>query len=175
MVAVSVALLPLDVVRDFDAVEAVYRHASDYLALESGLSPDAAARAFFEERPPGDIEAPLKFGVADDGQALAAIGDLAFGYPEAEDAYLGLLLLVPQVRGKGLGQAILGEVKRSARERGARRLLLGVLDANRRARAFWEAQGFKLARTSGPHVFGARQHVVHRFELRLAGAAGDCA
>ncbi len=175
MVAVSVALLPLDVARDFEAVEAVYRRASDYLALESGLSPAVAARVFFEERPPGGTEAPLKFGVADGDQALAAIGDLAFGYPEAEDAYLGLLLLVPENRDKGLGQAILGEIKRNARERGARRLLLGVLDANRRARAFWEAQGFKLVRTSGPHVFGERQHVVHRFELQLTGAAGDCA
>ncbi|PKR88850.1 GNAT family N-acetyltransferase [Pleomorphomonas diazotrophica] len=171
MVAASIVLAPLHPESDLRAVEAVYRRASDYLALESGLTPDAAARAFFEERPPTGDDAPLKFGVADDTGGLVAIGDLAFGYPEPTDACLGLLLLVPTVRGEGLGQAILGEVKRLASARGALRLLLGVLDANERARAFWERQGFKLNRTSGPHAFGKRHHLVHRLELPLGGNA----
>lgn len=169
MVAASVTLAPLHPESDLRAVETVYRCAADYLALESGLAPEAAARAFFEERPPTGDDAPLKFGVVDDNGDLVAIGDLAFGYPEPTDAYLGLLLLVPAVRGEGLGQAILGEVMRLARARGAPRLLLGVLDANRRARAFWERQGFKPNRTSGPHAFGERQHMVHRLELPLGG------
>lgn len=169
MAATSVVLEPLHPESDLRAVEAVYRCAADYLALESGLAPDAAARAFFEERPPTGGDAPLKFGIADDNGDLVAIGDLAFGYPEPTDAYLGLLLLVPTVRGGGLGRTILGEVMRLARARGAPRLLLGVLDANRRALAFWERQGFKLNRTSGPHAFGERQHMVHRFELLLGG------
>lgn len=163
----TVVLSPLDLERDLDAVEAIYCRAADYLALESGLRPDMAARAFFEERPPAGAEAPFKFGVTGDDGALIAIGDLAFGYPEAHDAYLGLLLLVPEARGSGLGKAIFGEVKRIAVLGGASRLLVGVLDANTRARAFWERQGFSLTRTSGPLVFGKRLHVVHRFELPL--------
>lgn len=168
---VLVALHPVD---DFDAVEAVYRGAADYLALESGLAPDAAARAFFDDRPPTDCEAPLKFGVLGEEGGLVAIGDLAFGYPEMEDAYLGLLLLVPTARGGGLGAAIFDGVKRHARARGAARLLLGVLDGNERARLFWERQGFRWVKTSGPHLFGQRLHVVQRLELPLADVREDC-
>ena len=172
---VAVVLNPLDPACDLGAVEAVYRRAADYLALESGLTPDAAARAFFEERPPASPEEPLKFGVSGDNGALFAIGALAFGYPEPGDAYLGLLLLVPEMRGGGLGQAIFGEVKKLAKARRASRLLIGVLDDNERARAFWERQGFKLSQTSGPHDIGHRRHVVHRLALSLADVSGNCA
>ncbi|PIO98772.1 GNAT family N-acetyltransferase [Pleomorphomonas carboxyditropha] len=175
MADTTVVLAPLHPVVDLDAVMAVYRRAADYLALESGLTPDAAARAFFDDRPPASAGEPLKFGVGGEAGPLAAIGDLAFGYPEPGDAYLGLLLLVPEARGRGLGQAIVGEVQKLAGARGASRLLVGVLDANQRARIFWERQGFRLTRTSGPHDFGHRRHVVHRLELSLAGALGTCA
>lgn len=172
---VAVVLNKLDPVSDFGAVEAVYRRAADYLAFESGLTPDAAARAFFEERPPASPEEPLKFGVSGDDGTLAAIGALAFGYPEPGDAYLGLLLLVPEMRHRGLGRAIFGEVKKLAQAHRASRLLIGVLDDNERARAFWERQGFKLRQTSGPHDFGHRRHVVHRLTLSLADVPGNCA
>lgn len=171
----AIALVPLHPAHDLGAVGSIYRRAADYLALESGLTPDAAARAFFEERPPASTEPPLKFGVRGSGDTLVAIGDLAFGYPEADDAYLGLLLLVPEARGEGLGQAILTEVKKLARLHRASRLLIGVLDANERARTFWERQGFELNRTSGPHALGNRRHVVHRFALSLTGPSGNCA
>jgi GNAT superfamily N-acetyltransferase len=175
MDAMAVSLARLNPVNDLGAVEAVYRRAADYLTLESGLTPEAAAQAFFADRPPESTAGPLKFGVRDDDGTLVAIGDLAFGYPEPGDAYLGLLLLVPETRDKGLGRAILGEVKRLAQVHGALRLLIGVLDANRRARGFWEGQGFKLTRTSGPHAFGVRRHVVHRFEMPLTGISGNYA
>lgn len=174
MISSPVALVALHPADDFDAVEAVYREAADYLALESGLTPDVAARAFFEDHPPTGDEAPLKFGILGDAGALVAIGDLAFGYPEMDDAYLGLLLLVPTARGEGLGPAIFDEVKRLARAHGAARLLLGVLDGNERARVFWERQGFRWVKTGGPHVFGQRLHVVHRLELPLADVREDC-
>lgn len=173
MSAPAITLVPLHAARDLDAVEAVYRRASDYLALESGLTPAAAACAFFEDRPPAGSDEPMKFGVAGEGGFLA-IADLAFGYPEPNDAYIGLLLLVPEGRGRGLGRAIADEIRRLALARGASRLLVGVLDANGRGRAFWEQQGFRLTRTSGPHAFGERQHVVHRLALSLTDLPGNC-
>lgn len=174
MISAPVVLVALHPADDFEAVEAVYREAADYLLLESGLTPAAAARAFFEERPPAGDEMPFNFGVFGDAGDLVAIGDLAFGYPERGDAYLGLLLLVPAARGQGLGPEIVDEVKRLARARGATRLLLGVLDVNERARVFWERLGFRWAKTQGPQIFGERRHTVHRLELPLAGPPDDC-
>lgn len=168
----AVVLSPLDPERDLDAVAAVYARAADYLSVESGLTPDTAAQAFFEDRPPASTQEPFKFAVAGADGAPIAIGDLAFGYPEPEDAYLGLLLLIPEARCRGLGEAIFGEVKHIASLRGASRLLVGVLDVNARARAFWERRGFKLSQTSGPHAFGERRHIVHRFELSLGCSLG---
>jgi len=158
----------LDPVADLTAVADVYRRSADYLLIERGDADFAAAAlAFFAERPPVGEAICNKMGVCDADGRLVALVDLVFGYPEPDDAYLGLLMIAEDARGCGLGTAILKTVKAFAGERSAPRLLLGVLDENRRARAFWERQGFAVVRTSGPHKYGVRTHVVHRMELPL--------
>ncbi len=66
------------------------------------------------------------------------MAEMAFGYPEAGDAYIGLMLLATEARGQGLGTMFLDHLTDLARARGARRQLLAVLDANPRGRRFWE-------------------------------------
>jgi GNAT superfamily N-acetyltransferase len=71
---------------------------------------------------------------------LAGVTELAFGFPEPGDPYLGLMILAPEARSQGFGRVLLAEVERRARP--APHLYLGVLDANPRGRAFWESNGF---------------------------------
>lgn len=77
------------------------------------------------------------------------------------------MLVDPAHRGNGLGPLLLAHVEGLARERGAPRLVIGVLEANARALAFWERQGFRRVRTIGPVARGRRRHLVHRLERRL--------
>jgi GNAT superfamily N-acetyltransferase len=133
----------LDRVADASLVLGFMERASDYVVLEFGAPPDAArVDGFFTDCVPGgDLAVAVKQGAFLEGR-LVAICDMGFGYPEAGDAYLGLLMLDPAVRGQGLGQRCFAHLRQIAADRGAVRLLVAVLDANPRGRAFWEAMGF---------------------------------
>ena len=155
----------LDPQADAEAVLGLYRRAADYVDFESGRTPDEAmVREYFADAPPGgDPATSLKLGLFEDGR-LVGIVDLAFGYPEGRDAYLGLMLLAREARGRGLGRAFLRHAEEAARDRGATRLLLAVLEGNVRARAFWEGQGFESPRVFPAVKIGARTH--SRVEFR---------
>ncbi len=93
--------------------------ASDYVQMTEGGTPGPAqAAGFFKGAPPGgDLAQSVKVGLFD-GAALLGIADLAFGYPEPGDAYIGLMLFAPAARGQGLGKALLALLEEEARARG---------------------------------------------------------
>ena len=159
---------PLSPATDRDRVADLYARAADYVLLETGTAPTPAmADDFFADVPPGgDPAESAKLGLFD-GEALVGVADLAFGWPEPRDAYLGTMILAPAARGRGLGPVFLRAVEAEARARHAPRLLLAVLDDNPRARAFWERHGFRVVKTFPPATIGARTHSRHRMEKRL--------
>lgn len=145
---------------DLKAVEDLFIAATDYVQLETGAAPtDQTARDFFEDRPPGIKDADvLHLGLAEDG-ALCGLLAMSFGYPEARDSYIGLLLLAPDARGAGRGKAAVEAATTIARMRGADRMLVAVLDANPKAQAFWSREGFTQERT---FPAGDDGHIRHR-------------
>lgn len=164
----AVTIRALSEGHDLAAVVDLYDRAADYVMLESGPVPSAdLAQDFFTDAPPGgDPAEGEKLGLFRDGR-LVGIADLAFGWPEPRDAYLGLMILAPEARGAGLGARFLREVERLAKARHAPRLLLAVLDENPRGRAFWEREGFAVVKTFPPAQIGERTHIRHRMEKRL--------
>lgn len=154
---------PLDLVTDRAAVVGLYDRAADYVRLESGTAPTPQmVDDFFTDAPPGGDPADgLKLGIFDGGM-LAGLADVAFGWPEPRDAYIGSLILGADARGRGLGAALLRHIETAARARHAPRLLLAVLDANPRGRAFWEREGFSVVKTFPPVRIGQCDHIRHR-------------
>lgn len=163
------AIRDLDPGGDRAAVAALFDRAADYVLLASGVGPDAGTvDAFFAAAPPGcDPAASVRLGLFRDEGPLAGIAEVGFGFPEPDDAFLGLLLLDPACRGAGLGRRLLAEAAARARARRAKRLLVAVLDANPRARAFWEREGFGHVLTRHDLPFGLRRHTVHRLARAL--------
>lgn len=134
---------PLFPVSDLPAVAVFLQEAADYYILADGEAPGpSAAREFFTDCPPGcDPTQSLRLGLFREGR-LAGLAELSFGFPAPGDAYLGLLILAPWVRGQGHGARLLSHIENLAREAGAATLYLAVLEANPRGRAFWEREGF---------------------------------
>ncbi|MBT1156174.1 GNAT family N-acetyltransferase [Aminobacter anthyllidis] len=132
--------------------------------LESGTAPsDTMVAEFLTDCPPGsDLAASCKLGMFTPGGALVAIADMAFGYPETDDAYIGLLLIDENCRGMGLGRTFLDHLIATARARNAARLLIAALDENSRGRAFWEREGFRLLQSIAGFKAGLKTHIVHR-------------
>lgn len=128
---------------DLPAVAAILDEAADYWLLAEGAAPGPTAAAdFFTDGPPDcDPAQSHHLGLFVDGR-LSGLAELSFGFPAAGDAYLGLMILAPRLRGMGHGRALLAEVETRARATGAAALYLGVLDANPRGAAFWAREGF---------------------------------
>lgn len=135
---------PLDPVADRALVAAFYTAAPDYwLLAEGACDPQAKADELFSESPPGcDPADGCRLGLFL-GDRLSGLVEMFCGFPEPQDAYLGLLVLGPWAQGAGIGRAFLAHVEALARGRGAPVLYLAVLDANPRGRAFWLREGFR--------------------------------
>ncbi|MCL7970650.1 MAG: ribosomal protein S18-alanine N-acetyltransferase [marine benthic group bacterium] len=63
----------------------------------------------------------------------------------ADEAELGDIAVLPELRGLGLGRLLLDESIALARERGTRSLYLEVREANRVARELYRSAGFEVA------------------------------
>jgi len=156
----------LDATTDLPLVEAFYTRAADYWLLADRRAPDRQkAQDFFTDCPPGcDPAVSHRLGMFVDG-GLMGLAELSFGWPLAGDAYLGLQLLAPEARGRGLGRVLLAEVEARARTTGARQLYLAVLEANPKGRAFWEREGFQATGVSREDA--ETGHRIHRLAKTL--------
>lgn len=63
-------------------------------------------------------------------------------YDQGLEAYLQELYVAPQLRGRGMGRALLEEAIRVAREAGAVRIELGTSEDDVAARGLYESAGF---------------------------------
>lgn len=153
----GVSIRELDAVADRGAVAELLAEAADYALLAEGAPPGPrAADDFFTQRAPG-AERSVHLGVFVD-ERLSGLAEISVGFPAAGDAFLGLMLFAPRARGLGLGAQLLAHVEALAREAGAPALFLGVLEANPRARAFWEREGFRATGITRVD----RAHIIHR-------------
>ena len=159
---------PLDPVTDRTRVDRFFLEAADYIRLERDADPDAeVTEEYFTAHPPGvDPATSYRVGLFDRDH-LAGLADLAFGWPEAKDAFLGLMMFAPVARGRGLGRIFLRHLEAEARRREAAQLYIAVLDANPRGRAFWEREGFRLALANRPVTLGAKTQIAHRMVKSL--------
>jgi GNAT superfamily N-acetyltransferase len=142
-------------------VAAFYRDAPDYwLLAEGAVDPDRQAREFFTDAPPGcDPAKSHRLGLFL-GDRLSGVAEVSYGFPEPDDAYLGLMLLGPWAQGANHGKAFLAHAETLARNRGSARLYLAVLQANPRGRAFWLREGCRETGLSGADP--ATSHILHR-------------
>jgi GNAT superfamily N-acetyltransferase len=153
----------LDPHLDLGAVEALYLDAAAFWIMSDRKPPDRAkAEAFFIDCPPGcDPALSQRLGLFENDR-LIGVAELSFGFPESNDAYLGLMLLAPAARGRGLGGWLVTRIEERARKQGSHRLCLGVLEENTAGRAFWDRQGFV---PTGVSRFDEETgHLIHRLQ-----------
>jgi GNAT superfamily N-acetyltransferase len=81
-------------------------------------------------------------GMATGTGELVAVAQLLRDYPADGDWWIGLLLVAPSLRGRGVGSQLVEHVVQRVRAEGARSLHLAVSSRNPRAGKFWEGVGF---------------------------------
>ena len=135
-------------------------------------SPDAFATTCDEAAalPPESWAAQLQsmatFAAVVDGEDVG----LVRGAPDearTDAAWLISMWVAPEVRGRGVGEALIAAVVEWARASGCRRLLLDVGDHNRPAIALYARMGFEPNGRTGS-LPAPRSHIrEHQRELRL--------
>ena len=130
---------------DLAALQALHLRCADFVEATTGHPPrnDEAAR-LLAGLPPGKTLADKQvLAVVRDGEIVGVV-ELLRGYPTTTDWYLGLLLLVPEARGAGLGTSVVDAIVGLIVMEGGRALHLVVREDNPRAVAFWQRHRFDL-------------------------------
>jgi ribosomal protein S18 acetylase RimI-like enzyme len=147
-------------------VAEIWAAAEDYGRLENAEEFDAleSAKEFFDALPPGKIPADKHtLGIYDEADQLVGLVDLAKNYPTVDTWFLGLLLLIPSVRGKGFGHCVHQEIVKIVQGKGAQKLRLGVLANNPQALKFWHSLGYETLKQT--KQLGSRENSVYLLEL----------
>ena len=143
-------VIPLSFPQDAERVLHLCLRARDYIELETGKDPDADyVHGAMTERPPGvSSDQVWCWAHARPDGVLNGIATYLKGFYGPDEWYLGLLLLDPAARGAGLGAHMARHIIAQARADNARCLRISVLDANPRARIFWERLRFFYEKSS---------------------------
>jgi ribosomal protein S18 acetylase RimI-like enzyme len=113
------------------------------------------------ECPPGKtLMDKSVIGIFDEEQVLFGVLDAVRNYPAQDDWWLGLLLLDPAQRNKGLGNRIYQAFEHWVGQQGGRRIYLGVIEENQKAFRFWKRMDFEIVETQPSRFFGNLSHVV---------------
>jgi GNAT superfamily N-acetyltransferase len=147
---------------DTPVLQRLLEECADYTRIVDGTSVSpAAAQELFASLPPGkSFSDKLVAGIFNPAGEMEGVLDAVAHYPEENTWWIGLLLLAPAVRNHAVGRKIVEAFVQQARSRGGRAVMLGVVEENRRAYAFWSQNGFELAKTTEPRTFGNKSQAV---------------
>ncbi|MCB9285596.1 MAG: GNAT family N-acetyltransferase [Lewinellaceae bacterium] len=144
-----------------EQVQDLFKACPEYFWIAEGQeATDLSLKEFFEERPPGtEPQEKHLYGVfvAD---RLVGVVDLVENYPEPGEWIIGLLLLHPDLRGRGLGGQVHEELVEMARNGGATKMRLGVVTQNERGIAFWTRLGYREISRTAPRLMGKKTSVI---------------
>jgi ribosomal protein S18 acetylase RimI-like enzyme len=129
--------------RDQSRLAELCRRCTDFFELVEGQPGGAETAAELLGPLPERVAAGTRrvFGIERGGD-LIGVAELLDGYPGPNEWYLGLLVLVPELRRGGIGTEVWAGLREWMRRREAAVARLVVQQQNPSARTFWERQGF---------------------------------
>ena len=154
---------------EFEELQRAFDAAPDYVRRVTGRGPTGGeARELWELIPSGFPRYAKQLFILRSGTRVIGCLDLLLGYPGDGRAFLGLLLLSEESRGRGLGRAAYESCERMLRSHGIERVRLGVLATNLSVAPFWELLGFEQTGETASYTRGAFQSEVVLFEKSIA-------
>ena len=133
---------------DAPQLQALYERCTDYHMAHEGTPTRATAgEEELRSLPSGRIaDDKFPFGIYSAGAELVGYLELFRNYPAEGEWWIGLLIVDPNARRRGVGTEIFGSASEWAAEDGAKAIQLAVLEHDPAAQRFWERQGFELLR-----------------------------
>ena len=144
------------------ALQGLLERCADYSYILTGEKPSAtAAENLLSDTPPGRTAADKAvIGIFYEEEKLVGVLDAIHAYPAEGCWWLGLLLLDPTRRNKGLGRQVYQAFEQWVCQLGAKQIYLGVLEENERAYRFWQSMGFEIVERQAPRRIGKKEQIV---------------
>jgi RimJ/RimL family protein N-acetyltransferase len=125
---------------DAEQLQRLFERCSEFWELiELPMPP--AVEELMSIAPGKTLEDTFNFGAVDGGRLIAFLS-LARDYPKESEWWLGLMLLDPAARGRGLGPQIHGELLDWIAAQGGTKLWIAVQTQNVAAERFWRRIGY---------------------------------
>lgn len=147
---------------DMPALQRLFEKCADYVWIVDGqeVPPTAAEETFYAGPPGRPTEDKFLLGLFDPQNELVAVLEGFQHYPEAGIWWIGLLMLAPEARGHGYGRRLIDGFVKHVVKQGGTAIMLGVVEENQNAYAFWEKVGFQPVTKTEPRPFGKKRQVV---------------
>ena len=127
-------------------IQNLCNNCADYYLLDKGTFADSdEAQKILDALPTGkNYDDQFNFGIFNRSNSLIALINIIKDYPTSNVWMLGLLLIDPRERNKGLGKLIHKELVKIVKAEKANKIRIGVLKENKNALKFWESIGYKV-------------------------------
>jgi ribosomal protein S18 acetylase RimI-like enzyme len=154
-----------------EELQAFYEGCADYVELITGQPPGPnEAQELLESLPRGKThDDKFVIGLFDAPGHLVGVLDVVRDYPKRDEWFLGLLMLRPQWRNRGMGERVYRRLEEWVRASGGKAIHLIVQEQNPGALRFWQRMGFEL-KGMGKQQLKARENVYLRLTRDLAPA-----
>ena len=154
---------------DVKAIQTLYEKCVDYMLLVDGHPAGKnAAEEEFQDLPPGrSVDDKFMFGIVNPLNELIGVLDVMRWYPDEVTWWIGLLLLVPEIRSQGIGERVLKGFTEYVKANKGKAIMLGVVEDNERAYQFWSKMGFEFFRETEPKPFGNKTQTVRIMRQKL--------
>lgn len=154
------------------ALDDLCHRCSDYYEMVTGSPPgsDAGYELYFDLPPGKEMEDKFLLGILNGEGKMVGLLDMVKDYPEQNINFIGLMLIDPLERRKGLGEKIIDRLLEWLRQSNVHELRLGVVRQNTRALNFWRKVGF--VETGEKKMEIAAQRFLNIIDMKLSIANG---
>jgi GNAT superfamily N-acetyltransferase len=131
-------------IEDSGEVQRLCERCSDFYMLTEGGPPqrNEGYNILTELPPKKELKDKFVFGIYDDECCLIAVIDLVRDYKAKNEWMLGLFMIDPCERGKGLGKRLHEFTKQWVSSSQGDKLRIGVVEDNLNALKFWSGLGY---------------------------------
>ena len=154
------------------ALDSLCYRCSDYYRMATGSppGPDAGYELYFDLPPGKEMEDKFLLGFFNREGKMVGIVDMIRDYPVKTVNYIGLMLIDPSERRKGLGEKIIDRLLEWLKQSNVNELRLGVVRQNTSALNFWKKVGF--VETGEKKMEIAAQRFLNIINMKLSIANG---
>ncbi|TZE82112.1 GNAT family N-acetyltransferase [Calorimonas adulescens] len=153
---------------DCKIVEKLCEKCSDYYILHDGVLPSIEdVNGIFMVLPPNKSYGDkFVLGIFTFDNKLVGIVDIVRDFPTVGEWMLGLMLIDPDERGRGIGKIVHKVLSEWAINLGAKSFRIGVIQENYKGIKFWSGLGYRKINEVDME-FTAKTHIVNVMRLKF--------